>query len=88
MAGVDCCDFVVGGPASASLSGADGGVDLAGNVTDTGVASLANLAGSIAGGVTFLTDPVGVASPDGTYQETAYVRHGLVVSVMTTVAVA
>ena len=48
---VDCGTFVVGGPASAFLSGAVGDTDFAGDV-GAGVASLAILAGDVATGLT------------------------------------
>ena len=59
--GVNYCHSVVGGPTSAFLSGADGIVDLAGDVT-VGVSSPANLAGGVTIEVTSLAD-AGVASP-------------------------
>ena len=46
MAGVDCFDIVVRGPASAYLSGADGDVNFAGDVA-VGVAFPAVLAGVV-----------------------------------------
>ena len=72
VASVNCCDIVVGGPVSASLSGADRGVDFAGCVAVSvafpavlvtiGVASLADVevasSAYLAGGVT-----IGVTSP-------------------------
>ena len=48
---VDCCDIVVGGPASASLSGADWRVDFAGDVA-VGVAFPAVFAEGVTIGVT------------------------------------
>ena len=74
-AGVDCGTFVVGGPASAFLSGAAGDADFAGDVA-VGVASPAILAGDVAtevvspsvAGAVSLADlagvvAIGVASP-------------------------
>ena len=46
VTGVDCCDFVVGEPTSASRSGADGDVDLAGCVA-VGVTSPTIYAGVV-----------------------------------------
>ena len=51
--GADCDTFVVGGPASAFLSGTDGSVNFAGNVS-VAVASSAVLAGDVAVGVASL----------------------------------
>ena len=47
-AGVDCGTFVVGGPASAFLIGADGCANFAGDVA-VGVASPAALSGDVGG---------------------------------------
>ena len=58
--GVDCCDFVVGGPTSASLSSAAGCVDFAGDVA-VGVTYPAVFAGVVTVGVASLAY-AGVAS--------------------------
>ena len=59
MAGVNYCDYMVGGPTSTFLSGADGIVDLAGDVT-VSVSSLADHAEGVTVGVTSPAD-AGVA---------------------------
>ena len=61
VTGVDCHDFVVGRPTSASLGGADGCVDFSGDVA-IGVTSPAVFAGGISIGVKSLAI-AGVASP-------------------------
>ena len=68
VTGVDCCDFVVGGPTAASRSGADGDVDCF-DYDELGDFD-------ICPEVTFLTEPVNVVSSGVTYQETDVVLDG------------